>query len=129
MFSFIIHDSTTDTYVVVRDHIGITPLYIGWGIDGSCWLASEMKAMVKSCNVLKQFPPGHLYVKRPSEEGAFTRWYTPKYVAEVTPIGGELPKDTYDAKALREAFEKAVVRRMMSDVPWGVLLSGGLDSR
>mmetsp|Transcript_2841 Transcript_2841/g.5454 ORF Transcript_2841/g.5454 Transcript_2841/m.5454 type:complete len:596 (+) Transcript_2841:34-1821(+) len=128
MFSFIIHDSTTDTYVVVRDHIGITPLYIGWGADGSCWLASEMKAMVRDCNVLKQFPPGHLYVKRPSEEGSFTRWYIPSFVTSVTPIGGPLPTGTYDGKALREAFEAAVVRRMMSDVPWGVLLSGGLDS-
>jgi len=64
-----------------------------------------------------------MYVK-----GEFVRWYKPKYIVSETPIGGPLPTTPYDPVALRNAFEKAVVRRMMSDVPWGVLLSGGLDS-
>lgn len=64
MFSFVLHDSKTDTFVAVRDHMGITPLYIGWGDDGSTWFASEMKALVGHCKVLKQFPPGHVYCNK-----------------------------------------------------------------
>jgi len=128
MFSFVLHDSKTDTFVAVRDHMGITPLYIGWGDDGSTWFASEMKALVGHCKVLKQFPPGHVYCNKGKDAKQFVRWYSPDYVTDVTPVGGPLPTQAYNASALRNAFEAAVVRRMMSDVPWGVLLSGGLDS-
>ncbi len=126
MFSFILHDEKDDSFVVVRDHVGKTPLYVGWAPDGSIWFASEMKAICKDCPRLQQFPPGHMYCSHGPNAGEFVRWYNPPHVA--TPIGGPLPTDAYDPEKLRNSFEKAVVRRMMSDVPWGVLLSGGLDS-
>ncbi len=126
MFSFVLYDKSKDQFIAVRDHIGITPLYIGWGPDGSTWFASEMKALSDKCNRFQQFPPGHMYSNKGDKAGEFVRWYNPDYA--VTPIGGPLPTTPYDAEKLRNAFEKAVVRRMMSDVPWGVLLSGGLDS-
>lgn len=125
MFSFILYDKAKDMYVVARDHIGITPLYIGWANDGSTYIASEMKALVNSCNTVQQFPPGHIFCSKGENAGKFVRWYTPEWAINPT---GPLPTDKYNAAILREAFEKAVIRRMMSDVPWGVLLSGGLDS-
>jgi len=92
-------------------------------------VASEMKALSEQCATLQQFPPGHMMCITSGLVSAKPqRWYTAKYVADVTPIGGPLPTMKYDAVKLREAFEHAVIRRMMSDVPWGVLLSGGLDS-
>mmetsp|Transcript_18291 Transcript_18291/g.41786 ORF Transcript_18291/g.41786 Transcript_18291/m.41786 type:complete len:498 (-) Transcript_18291:906-2399(-) len=124
MFSFILHDAKSDTYLVVRDHMGITPLYIGWGKDGSVWFASEMKAISEHCNTLRQFPPGHLYCNKGNAAGEFVRWYKPEYIERPRP----LPSEPFNADKLRHAFEAATVRRMMSDVPWGVLLSGGLDS-
>uniref|UniRef100_A0A7S2PCN2 asparagine synthase (glutamine-hydrolyzing) n=1 Tax=Leptocylindrus danicus TaxID=163516 RepID=A0A7S2PCN2_9STRA len=126
MFSFIIYDKSKDLFMAARDHIGITPLYIGWGNDGSIYIASEMKGLHEHCNRLQQFPPGHMICNKGENANEFMRWYKPDYV--MTPIGGPLPTVPYSADALRHAFEKAVVRRMMSDVPWGVLLSGGLDS-
>lgn len=127
MFSFILYDKETDTYLVVRDHMGITPLYIGWGNDGSVYVASEMKSLVGECNKFQNFPPGHIYCSKGAMAGKFQRWYKPNWAPEML-FGGELPKEPYQPDVLRHAFERAVTRRMMSDVPWGVLLSGGLDS-
>jgi asparagine synthase (glutamine-hydrolysing) len=128
MFSYILHDKAKNLFFVCRDHIGITPLYIGWGADGSTWFASEMKALHDNCVKFQQFPPGHFYCNQGHNAGEFVRWYKPSYNADITPIGGPLPTAPYNPEVLRNGFEKAVVRRMMSDVPWGVLLSGGLDS-
>jgi len=127
MFSFILYDRKTDTYLVARDHIGITPLYIGWGNDGSVYVSSELKSLVGECNKFENFPPGHIYCSKGEKAGQFQRWYTPNWAPEMLP-GGEMPREPYQADVLRHAFESAVIRRMMSDVPWGVLLSGGLDS-
>jgi len=127
MFSFILYDKKTDTYLVARDHMGITPLYIGWGNDGSVYVASEMKSLVGECNKFQNFPPGHIYCSKGANAGEFQRWYKPNWAPEMLP-GGEMPKEPYQMDVLRHAFERAVTRRMMSDVPWGVLLSGGLDS-
>jgi len=124
MFSFILYDDATKSYVVCRDHNGITPLYCGWGADGSVWFASEMKAISGHCANLQQFPPGHMYSSTGPDAGKFVRYYKPPYVT----ISRPLPTEPFNADKLRHAFETATIARMMSDVPWGVLLSGGLDS-
>mmetsp|Transcript_14427 Transcript_14427/g.34922 ORF Transcript_14427/g.34922 Transcript_14427/m.34922 type:complete len:600 (-) Transcript_14427:151-1950(-) len=127
MFSFILYDHSTDTYFAARDHMGITPLYIGWGNDGSVYIGSEMKTIINECTKFQNFPPGHIYCSKGSKAGEFERWYAPNWAPEMLP-GGPMPKEAYNPDILRHAFERATVRRMMSDVPWGVLLSGGLDS-
>jgi len=127
MFSFILYDKSKDLFFICRDHIGITPLYIGWGNDGSVYVASEMKSIVGECSKFQCFPPGHVYTNKGPNADKFVRWYEPTWAPKLLP-GLTPPKEKYSADTLRNAFEKAVVRRMMSDVPWGVLLSGGLDS-
>ncbi|XP_031477605.1 asparagine synthetase [glutamine-hydrolyzing] 2-like [Nymphaea colorata] len=119
MFSFVLLDTRNKSFIAARDAIGITPLYMGWGLDGSIWFASEMKALSDDCEHFVSFPPGHIYS---SKSGEHQRWYSPPWFAET------IPSATYDRLLLREAFEKAVVKRLMTDVPFGVLLSGGLDS-
>ncbi|CAB9502917.1 Asparagine synthetase [glutamine-hydrolyzing] [Seminavis robusta] len=127
MFSVIMYDRNKDCFFIFRDHIGITPLYIGWGNDGSVYVASEMKSLIGECTKFQQFPPGHCYTNKGPKAGTFERWFTPTWAPEMKP-GVPLPKQKFQADALRHAFERSVTRRMMSDVPWGVLLSGGLDS-
>lgn len=127
MFSFILYDKSHDLFMIVRDHMGITPLYIGWGNDGSVYVSSELKSLIGECTKFQWFPPGHIYVSKGADAGKFVRWFTPSWAPKMLP-GGTPPTEKYNADVLRHAFEKAVVRRMMSDVPWGVLLSGGLDS-
>ncbi|KAK1263044.1 Asparagine synthetase [glutamine-hydrolyzing] 2 [Acorus gramineus] len=127
MFSFVLLDTRNKTFIAARDPIGITPLYMGWGLDGSIWFASEMKALSDDCERFATFLPGHLYS---SKRGELRRWYNPPWYSE------SIPSTPYDPLVLREAFEKvhlenfciAVIKRLMTDVPFGVLLSGGLDS-
>jgi asparagine synthase (glutamine-hydrolysing) len=119
MFSLVIYDRRDGSFVAVRDHVGKTPMYIGYGADGSKWFASEMKALADQTARFESFPPGHIYS---SKTGIFTQWYKPDWMEAA------IPKNPCNLVALREAFEAAVKRKMMSDVPWGVLLSGGLDS-
>jgi asparagine synthase (glutamine-hydrolysing) len=127
MFSFILYDKAKDLFFICRDHIGITPLYIGWANDGSVYVSSEMKAIVGQCNKFQNFPPGHIFTNKGPNANQFMRWYEPSWAPKLLP-GLKPPAEPYQSDMLRTAFEKAVVRRMMSDVPWGVLLSGGLDS-
>ncbi|KAJ0040297.1 hypothetical protein Pint_26576 [Pistacia integerrima] len=138
MFSFVLLDTRDKSFIAARDAIGITPLYMGWGLDGiadypagSIWFASEMKALSDDCERFMTFLPGHIYS---SKEGAIRRWYNPPWYSE------QIPSTPYDPLLLRRAFEKAcsglslyslnsaVLKRLMTDVPFGVLLSGGLDS-
>lgn len=118
MFSFIIYDRRDDSYYAVRDHVGITPLYLGYGTDGSVWFASEMKALSENCARFEPFPPGHFFSSK-LEGDKLRRWFEPLWRQP-----GHAPTAPYDKLLLRTAFEDAVKRRMMSDVPWGVLLSG-----
>lgn len=120
MFAFIVFNRDNNSLIAVRDHIGIIPLYIGYGEDGSVWISSELKALAKDCVNFKTFPPGHYYS---SVQGGLVQWYFP--------LWREPAHRNYHAcnlGKLRAAFESSVQRHMMSDVPWGVLLSGGLDS-
>ncbi|XP_071715433.1 asparagine synthetase [glutamine-hydrolyzing]-like [Rutidosis leptorrhynchoides] len=119
MFSFVLLDTRNNTYIAARDAIGITSLYIGWGLDGSVWISSELKGLNDNCEHFEVFPPGHLYS---SKTGGFRRWYNPTWFSET------VPSTPYDPLVLRRAFENAVIKRLMTDVPFGVLLSGGLDS-
>jgi len=121
IFAFALYDAEQDAYLIARDHIGIIPLYIGWDDQGTLFAASELKALEGYCSRIETFPPGHyLY----SKEGNTPRkWYTRDWEHY------ENVKDNVtDIDALRKALEDAVHRQLMSDVPYGVLLSGGLDS-
>jgi asparagine synthase (glutamine-hydrolysing) len=130
MFAFVLYDGNSGEYIAVRDHMGICPLYMGWSADGSVVFASEMKALTvadyasevspRLCNKFEIFPPGSVYM---SKERETKRWYEPSWFNEKH-IGTE----KLDLAVVRDTFEMAVKRRMMTDVPWGVLLSGGLDS-
>ncbi|MDP7115122.1 MAG: asparagine synthase B [Myxococcota bacterium] len=119
MFAFVLADERTGTFLAARDPIGVLPLYIGYGRGGTLWFASEFKALQDDCDRIEVFPPGHLCS---SLDGEQRRWFRPDW------LGGGTPDRSPDLDRLRTAAERAVVKRMMSDVPWGVLLSGGLDS-
>ena len=120
IFGFAIYDQQSDRYFVARDHMGIIPLYIGWDKDGTFYVASELKALEGVCTRIEPFPPGH-YLS--SEEEGFRRWYSRDWMDYEAVMGNQT-----DIDALRKGLEDAVHRQLMSDVPYGVLLSGGLDS-
>lgn len=94
MFSVIMYDKSSDTYFIFRDHIGKTPLYIGWGNDGSVYVASEMKSLVNECSKFQNFPPGHCYSNKGPNAGEFVRWYKPNWAPEMKP-GLPPPKDKF----------------------------------
>nr|GEX64399.1 asparagine synthetase [glutamine-hydrolyzing] [Tanacetum cinerariifolium] len=119
MFSFVLLDTNDNTFISARDAIGITSLYIGWGLDGSVCISSELKGLNDECEHFEVFPPGHLYS---SNIGGFKRWYNPPWFSKA------IPSAPYDPIVLRRALEHAVIKRLMTDVPFGVLLLGGLDS-
>ncbi|HUO85144.1 MAG TPA: asparagine synthase B [Thermoanaerobaculia bacterium] len=121
IFAFVLYDSVRDRYLIARDHIGIVPLYTGRDAEERLWVASEMKALVPVCRTIEEFPPGHLL---DSSEGTLRRYYTRSWRGFDQVSGGN-----GDSSALlRDALEQAVHRQLMTDVPYGVLLSGGLDS-
>lgn len=120
MFAFILFDPETELFFAYRDYIGICPLYIGYGPRGEVYFSSEMKAIVDISARLQVFPPGSWYS---SETRNITRYYTPHWWNPSVVPTGQL-----DLAMLRQKLEKAVTKRMMTDVPFGVLLSGGLDS-
>lgn len=120
MFAFIILDKKNCIYGIARDHLGIIPLYIGYDYDGLTYVASEMKAL-DHCSSFSQFLPGHSLVFKDIE--VFTKWYNPPWDQ-----ANFVAKNTCDFEVLRSKFVSTVEKHMRSDVPWGVLLSGGLDS-
>lgn len=120
IFAFALYDKVNDCYFIARDHIGIIPLYIGWDSFGNFYVASELKALEGVCNKIEEFLPGHyLY----SKEGVMTKWYKRDWMDY-----SEVEKNETSIDDLRAALEASVHRQLMSDVPYGVLLSGGLDS-
>ncbi|GGP39552.1 asparagine synthase B [Shewanella saliphila] len=120
IFAFVLYDKAKGTYLVGRDHIGIIPLYTGFDASGNFYVASEMKALMPVCKTVEEFLPGqYLY----SADGKPTHYYQRDWK------DFDAVKDNpASVEELREALEAAVKRQLMSDVPYGVLLSGGLDS-
>ncbi|WP_346856831.1 asparagine synthase B [uncultured Draconibacterium sp.] len=120
IFAFALYDENEDAYLIGRDHIGIIPLYMGWDKFGNFYVGSELKALEGYCTKIQEFPPAH-YLH--SKEGELKRWHNRDWMEY------DNVKDTpADIKELGQALEDAVQRQLMSDVPYGVLLSGGLDS-
>jgi len=120
IFAFALYDEANDTYLIARDHIGIIPLYMGWDESGNFFVASELKALEGYCRKIEEFPPAH-YLS--SKEGVLRRWYQRDWMDFEN-----VKKNPVSIAELRKALEDAVHRQLMSDVPYGVLLSGGLDS-
>ena len=120
IFAFALWDGVAQRYLIARDPIGVCPLYWGHDVQGRLYVASEMKALVGVCADVSAFPPGHVYDSASGE----LRSYYHKLWREHAATKGHAPA----AGELRRAFEQAVHRQLMTDVPYGVLLSGGLDS-
>jgi asparagine synthase (glutamine-hydrolysing) len=120
IYAFALWDREHGRYLIARDPIGVCPLYYGHDAGGRLWVASELKALAGVCADVAAFPPGH-YLD--SEAGELVRFYDPKWTDYQVTAGVEVAPQT-----LRAGLEQAVHRQLMSDVPYGVLLSGGLDS-
>ena len=120
IFAFVLYDESEDAFLIARDPIGVIPLYIGYDADGTVYVASELKALEGNCERYESFLPGHYYW---SKTPGMRRYYQRDWMEydAVKENGG-------DAASIRSALEDAVKRQLMSDVPYGVLLSGGLDS-
>jgi asparagine synthase (glutamine-hydrolysing) len=120
IFAFCLYDKEKDIFMVGRDHVGIIPLYMGWDKQGNFYVASELKSLEGYCNIIQEFLPGHyLY----SPDGEVKKWYVRDWMEY-----DNVKDNTTSIDELRTALEDAVRRQLMSDVPYGVLLSGGLDS-
>ncbi|KAF7724610.1 asparagine synthetase [Apophysomyces ossiformis] len=122
MFSFVLLDVKRNRVIAARDPIGITTLYYGWNskMPGTVYFASELKSLNEDCDKILAFPPGHVY---DSETNETVRYFKPSWWDE-----NQTPSSPVDYKLVRESLEKAVRKRLMAEVPYGVLLSGGLDS-
>ena len=132
IFAFALYDSENDVYLVARDEIGVIPLYQGWDKAGRYYVASELKALEGECQTIEEFPNGHYFY---SKDAKPVRWYkrdwesfdAVKNNARATDDKGEIINPSVIEK-VRNGLESAVKQQLMSDVPYGVLLSGGLDS-
>ena len=122
MFSWVLHDKVADRTVAARDPIGITSFYQGWSSStpGAVYFASELKCLHPVCDQIVTFPPGHVY---DSKTNSTTRYYQPTWWDP-----SNVPSAPIDYKLLRTSLETSVRKRLMAEVPYGVLLSGGLDS-
>jgi asparagine synthase (glutamine-hydrolysing) len=122
IFAFVLYDPKRKTFLIARDPIGVNPLYVGWDNQENLYVASEMKALVGICERIREFPPGHYFLgSEPEKE--FQKYYQPAWAEP-----GFYPSEPYDPARLRTALEAAVHRQLMCDVPYGVLVSGGVDS-
>ncbi len=132
IFAFALYDSEHDTYLIARDEIGVIPLYQGWDKAGRYYVASELKALEGDCQTIEEFPNGHYFYSKDEKP---TRWYkrnwetfdAVKNAPKATDEKGEVINPSVIEK-VRNGLETAVKAQLMSDVPYGVLLSGGLDS-
>ena len=120
IFGFALYDVEKDEYFVARDHMGIIPLYMGWDQHGTFYVASELKALEGVCSKIELFPPGHYYS---SVTGELTRWYSRDWMEY-----DNVKDNESSIEELHDALAASIKRQLMSDVPYGVLLSGGLDS-
>ncbi|KAK8113670.1 asparagine synthetase [Apiospora kogelbergensis] len=122
MFSFVLYDKKLDRTIAARDPIGITTFYQGWSSEqnNATYFASELKCLHSVCDKIRSFPPGHVF---DTKTGETTRYFQPTWWD-----GAKVPETPLDLKAIRESLEKSVRKRLMAEVPYGVLLSGGLDS-
>lgn len=120
IFAFALYDEESDSFLIARDQIGVIPLYIGYDSDGKVYVASELKALEGQCERYEPFQPGHYYW---SKDPGMKRWYKRDW------FDYDAVKDNpASSEEIRQALRSAVKKQMMSDVPYGVLLSGGLDS-
>jgi asparagine synthase (glutamine-hydrolysing) len=120
MFAFIVYNEKDNSYLVARDHIGIIPLYTGYDSEGNFYVASEMKALMPICKTVEEFPPGHILDSRVGKIQPYYKRNWQEYAA--------IKDNTTSTTKIREALEESVKSHLMTDVPYGVLLSGGLDS-
>jgi asparagine synthase (glutamine-hydrolysing) len=120
MFAFIVYNEKDNSYLVARDHIGIIPLYTGYDSEGNFYVASEMKALMPICKTVAEFPPGHILDSRVGKVQPYYKRNWQEYAA--------IKDNTTSTTKIREALEESVKSHLMTDVPYGVLLSGGLDS-
>ena len=120
IFAFALYDTIKDEYMIARDHIGIVPLYLGWDEKHTLFVASEMKALENYCKKVEIFPPGHFLTNKNNKPQLWYKhnWNTKSFIKDKSLV----------TTNLKEALEQAVYRQLMTDVPYGVLLSGGLDS-
>lgn len=124
IFAGVISDKKNKSFFAFRDPIGICPLYMGYAFDGSIWFASEFKALKDHCIRYVIFPPGHYYLSTNDYSTGFVRYFNPNWWS----LEKDIPNTKVELSQIREALESAVQKRLMGDVPFGVLLSGGLDS-
>ena len=120
IFAFVLYDEERDEFLIARDPIGVIPLYIGYDDDGTVYVASELKALEGKCQRYEPFLPGHYYWSR---EGRMCRYYQRDWMQY-----DSVKDNPASVEAIHDALTAAVKRQLMSDVPYGVLLSGGLDS-
>lgn len=120
IFAFALYDEEKDDFLIARDPIGVIPLYIGFDADGTVYCASELKALEGFCERYEPFLPGHYYL---GSEGKMTKWYNRDWESY-----NAVKDNTASVEEVHDALEAAVKRQLMSDVPYGVLLSGGFDS-
>ena len=120
IFAFVLYDEEKDEFLIARDPIGVIPLYIGKDKEGKIYFGSELKALEGFCDEYEVFLPGHYFY---SKEGKMKRWYSRDWTEYET-----VKENDAQTKDVKVALEEAVHRQLMSDVPYGVLLSGGLDS-